>query len=77
MHVYWDVAVDNYFQPRVIQERGREGGRKGLMGYKPRIYFIKSEDIGKSFRSLVIFEHNDSFDSGKSQVSVFGKYIYP
>jgi len=70
IYISWNVDVDNRFNPRLVQEQGE------LIGYKPGIYFIKSADLGKSFSSPVRFDFNDSFDSGKSQVSVFDKYVY-
>ena len=70
VYISWNVDADNRFHPKVVQER------EGLTGYKPGIYFIESEDFGKSFSSPVRFDHNDSFESGKSQVSAFDKYVY-
>ena len=70
VYVSWNVDADNRFHPKVVQER------EGLTDYKPGIYFIESEDLGKSFSSPVRFDHNDSFESGKSQVSAFDKYVY-
>ncbi len=70
LYISWNVDADNRFHPRVVQEQ------EELTGQKPGIYFIKSEDLGKSFSSPVRFDHNDSFDSGKSQVSAFDKYVY-
>ena len=70
VYITWNVDDDNRFKPRVVQEQ------EDLAGYKPGIYFIKSEDLGKSFSSPVRFDHNDSFDNGKSQVSAFDKYVY-
>ena len=70
VYITWNVDDDNRFKPRVVQEQ------EDLTDYKPGIYFIKSEDLGKSFSSPVRFDHNDSFDNGKSQVSAFDKYVY-
>ncbi|MBA2266923.1 MAG: hypothetical protein H0W19_01095 [Nitrosopumilus sp.] len=70
IYISCNVDVDNRFTPRLVQEQ------EGLIGYKPGIFFIKSADLGKSFSSPVRFDFNDSFDSGKSQVSVFDKYVY-
>ena len=70
VYITWNVDNDNRFKPRVVQEQ------EGLPDYKPGIYFIKSEDLGKSFSSPVRFDYNDSFDNGKSQVSAFDKYVY-
>ncbi|MDN5847842.1 MAG: exo-alpha-sialidase, partial [Candidatus Nitrosocosmicus sp.] len=70
VYISWNVDVDNRFDPSVIQEQ------EGVMGFKPGIYFVKSEDLEKSFSSPVRFAYNNSFDSGKSQVSVFDKYVY-
>ena len=70
VYITWNVDDDNRFKPRVVQEQ------EDLPGHKPGIYFIKSEDLGKSFSSPVRFDHNDSFDNGKSQVSAFDKYVY-
>jgi hypothetical protein len=46
------------------------------MGYEPGIYFVKSEDPGKSFNSPVRSAYNDSYDFGKSQVSVLDICVY-
>ena len=70
VYITWNVDDVNRFKHRVVQEPEEQ------MGYKPGIYFIKSEDLGKSFSSPVRFGHNDSFDNGKSQVSAFDKYVY-
>ena len=70
VYITWNVDNDNLFKPRVVQEQ------EELAGHKPGIYFIKSEDLGKSFSSPVRFDYNDSFDNGKSQVSAFDKYVY-
>ena len=70
LYISWNVDADNRFNPSVIQDQ------KEVMGFEPGIYFIKSEDLGKTFSSQVKFDNNDSFDSGKSQVSVFDKYVY-
>ena len=70
VYITWNVDADNRFHPRVVQEQ------EDLTGNKPGLYFIKSEDFGKSFSSPVRFDYNDSFDNGKSQVSAFDKYVY-
>ncbi len=70
VYISWNIDADNRFHPRIVQEQ------KDLTGNKPGIYFIKSEDLGKSFSSPVRFDHNGIFDSGKSQVSAFDKYVY-
>ena len=70
VYVSWNVDADNRFHPRVIQEQ------EGLTGNKPGIYFIKSEDLGKSFSGPVRFDYEDSFANGKSQVSAFDNYVY-
>jgi hypothetical protein len=70
VYITWNVDNDNLFKPRVVQEQ------EELPDHKPGIYFIKSEDLGKSFSSPVRFDYNDSFDNGKSQVSAFDKYVY-
>jgi hypothetical protein len=70
VYISWNVDVDNRFNPNVIQEP------EEVMGYEPGIYFVKSKDIGKSFSSPVRFAYDDTFDSGKSHVSVFDKCVY-
>ena len=70
VYISWNVYADNWFHPRVVQDQ------EELPDHKPGIYFVKSEDLGKSFSSPVRFEHDNSFDSGKSQVSAFDKYVY-
>jgi len=70
VYISWNVDDDNRFHPGLVQKQGEQ------TGYKPGIYFIKSEDLGKSFSSPIIFDYNDSFDNGKSQVSAFDKYVY-
>jgi len=70
VYITWNVDNDNRFKPRVVQEQ------EGLPDHKPGIYFIKSEDLGKSFSGPVRFDYEDSFANGKSQVSAFDNYVY-
>lgn len=70
VYISWNVDADNRFHPKAAQEQEKSAGNQ------PGIYFIKSQDMGKSFTSPIRFDHNNSYNNGKSQVSAFDKFVY-
>jgi hypothetical protein len=70
VYISWNVDADNQFHSKAIPQQEESTSNQ------PGIYFIKSEDMGKSFTGPVRFDHNDSFNNGKAQVSAFDKYVY-
>jgi hypothetical protein len=70
VYISWNVDADNRFHSNGVQKQQESKGNE------PGIYFIKSEDFGKNFTSPIRFDHNGSFNNGKSQVSVFDEYVY-